>query len=410
MKAQRIAREDYRAVEELNAISFGFPFDGEAFDREAEAMFARMDTRPESVHDKYWRHGWVCKDDQGRVVSSLGAYPYEVYFDGHVVGMAGIGGVCTLPEARRQGCVRTLFGAALAEMFARGQVFSGLYPFSVGYYRQFGYEVCSWIKRCCIPMAAIRAKPYPGSFSAYRKGELGGFEEVYAQYAPAYNLAARRRPEDWHGIRKLDPAKDQVYGYLYRNAQGQPRGYVFFKKEMEGDKRVMVCSASFRPMAFCAADRESFDAMLSFAKGFAAYYDEVVVEVPGDQMPEFLLDERVSQTHAPYAMARVVNVEQALRLAAYRGAGSARIGVTDPQLPQNTGVWAVAFDQGRAVRVEKVQEQADIQLPIGLFSAMILGDFPLSQIAWRTDAQLYGNREALGQVFYPKSCWMSENY
>lgn len=410
MKAERMRREDYRAVEEINAVSFGFPFDGEAFDREGDERFARMEQQPHGVGDKHWREHWICRDEAGRVVSALGAYPYEVRFDGHVVGMGGIGGVCTLPEMRRRGCVRALFEAALADMFDRGQVLSALYPFSVNYYRQFGYELCSWVKRLRIPMAMIPAKSYPGSVTAYRKGDLDGFAEVYTAFSARYNLAARRREEDWLRISRLEPAKDQVFGYLYRNAQGQPKGYVFFKKEMEGDKRVMVCSASFRPVEFCATDRESFDALLSFLKGFAAYYDEVVLEVPGDQCPEFRLPERVEQTHGPYAMARVVNVEQALRLAAYRGAGSARIGVTDPQLPQNTGVWAVAFDQVRAARVERTDGPADIQLPIGLFSALILGELPLSQLAWHPDAQLTGDPETLGRVFPAKACYLSESF
>ena len=54
------------------------------------------------------------------------------------------------------------------------------------------------------------------------------------------------------------------------------------------------------------------------------------------------------RTLAHVGMARVVNVEQVLSLAEYRGEGTARIAIWDEQVEQNNGCFTVTFAGGRA--------------------------------------------------------------
>ena len=319
-------------------------------------MFARMDTRPESVHDKYWRHGWVCKDDQGRVVSlPWGPTPMRCISTA-MWWVWRVSAVCTLPEARRQGCVRTpCSGPRWREMFARGQVFSRAVPLLGGLLPPVRLRVCSWIKRCCIPHGRDSGQALPGQLQRLPQGGAGRLRGGLRAVCPGLQPGGSPPTRDWHGIRKLDPAGIRFMGISTATPRDSP-GICLFQKGDGGRQAGDGVLGQLRPMAFCA-DRESFDAMLSFAKGFAAYYDRWSSRCPATRCPEFLLDERVSQTHAPYAMARVVNSSKRCAWRPTGGAGSARIGVTDPQLPQNTGVWAVAFGQGQAVRVEKVQSR-----------------------------------------------------
>ena len=55
--------------------------------------------------------------------------------------MGGIAGVATWPENRRQGHVSTLLKHALQEMKSKGQTLSFLHPFSIPFYRKFGWEL-----------------------------------------------------------------------------------------------------------------------------------------------------------------------------------------------------------------------------------------------------------------------------
>ena len=74
--------------------------------------------------------------------STFAVTDFTQFFDGNRVKMGGIGGVATLPSHRRKGGIRSIFQAALTDMYENGYEISYLYPFSTAYYRKFGYENC----------------------------------------------------------------------------------------------------------------------------------------------------------------------------------------------------------------------------------------------------------------------------
>lgn len=75
----------------------------------------------------------------GVAVAKAAIIPMTMNVRGSVIPMGGIGGVCTMPVARRGGHVRELMLRAIQEMHADGQAVSTLYPFKTSYYETFGY-------------------------------------------------------------------------------------------------------------------------------------------------------------------------------------------------------------------------------------------------------------------------------
>lgn len=79
--------------------------------------------------------------DGGNVVGQLLILPLNMTIHGENYEMGGIGFVATYPEYRQQGIIKKLMTASLKEMQQRGQTISVLAPFSVSFYRYFGWEL-----------------------------------------------------------------------------------------------------------------------------------------------------------------------------------------------------------------------------------------------------------------------------
>ena len=121
------------------------------FTREESADFNRLCSLcfsyPLGENDLYaseedCRDSFALFDDAGKLQGGLIAHDFATTFCGREVRMAGIGGVVSRPEQRRQRTIRRVFERMLPVLYERGVTLSALYPFSHEYYRKFGYEQC----------------------------------------------------------------------------------------------------------------------------------------------------------------------------------------------------------------------------------------------------------------------------
>jgi len=79
--------------------------------------------------------------DAQKVVGQLLILPLNITVHGKRYAMGGIGFVATYPEYRQQGIIKKLMTEALLKMRENGQSVSVLAPFSVSFYRYFGWEL-----------------------------------------------------------------------------------------------------------------------------------------------------------------------------------------------------------------------------------------------------------------------------
>lgn len=94
-------------------------------------------------------------DDAGRLVAQVVALPYEQYWGGRPVPMAGVAGVAVHPGARSQGLVRQLMGALVGRARERGQLVSALYPTAPRIYRRLDWEVVGSLDTTRLPLQAL---------------------------------------------------------------------------------------------------------------------------------------------------------------------------------------------------------------------------------------------------------------
>ena len=406
MIVRKITPQEFLQAEEIGNIAFEFS----AKKTTLEERLKQIKESPSSRPDHYSLCRWAAFDDDGTMMGSISTYPYQIRFDGKSVGMSGIGFVSTLPGYRRRGAIRGCFEQAFREMKELGQVFSALYPFSVEYYRQFGYELTPQTVEWTVPLSSIPNYEGKGSYHLYRPGEdLSDYHLIYRDFVSGYNLAAIREDLDFSPF-TLDPVESKAYWYLYRNEKGVPKGYLRFYKETVDKERRMDCGTPFRGVEFCFRDIEGLKGLLSFVKSFAANYDSLVLSLPADIPLELFLGEAngITRKISFAGLYRVVDAVPVLMAAAYRGDGALSIEIADKSAPWNEGVFTVEFQDGKAIRAEKTEAAPQISMGIEDFTRLISGCYEGQEIRLMPHVTIHQETSAIDQIFYRKPIWLHD--
>lgn len=387
--------EEYKRTLEVFAIAFEAEASRQSTSGEEVARVLRQ---PANREERYWQERWAAFDPQGDMMGFLIGFPATVRFDGHEAVCTCIGGVSSLPQHRGQGVIAGCFRRHLEDSYQSGAVFSYLYPFSTVFYRQFGYEVCAETVEWSFDTATIPAFPEARGQAVLNENgsvqaEIG---EVYRSFAARYNMSFVREECDWGQAISQHPAYDHHYTYLWRNRDGQPKGFLTYRKEYDeqAGQSVMICRS------FCYADEEGLRGLLGFIRSFRSHMQRVQLSLPRDAALERALPEvsgRCKREVRFTGMGRIINVRQALELARYQGSGSIALQVSDPCVEENNRVFRVTFRDGRCEQVEE-GDTPELALGVGELSRLLLGACGPFEM---TDSRLR-------QVFFPKPLFICD--
>lgn len=391
MIIRKASAQELRRSEEVRAVGFEY------------AIQPETDAAPAEDSTKWYL---ALTEDESEAMGTVGVGTYPVFFDGNTCLMGGIGGVATLPQYRRRGCIRGCFDLALREMYADGYVLSYLFPFSSAYYRQFGYE--SFLERLVVTVKLDTLRPLKtdGSHILVKPGnpmteEIRALDRIREK---KYNLMVQHDEEFYSWTRRADPAVQKEYTYVYLSADGTPKAYTTFRPDVTPNGRVHRCSR------FVFHDREGFHGLMNLFKSCAADHTAVQFTLPCDSsmlyLPQELALGSVEISHQMQGSVRVVNVKAALEMARYRGSGSAVLRILDPMLPENNRSFAVVFENGRAKSVTETAAEPDAVLEIATFSALLMGAAEFEDAAAHFGGLEVRNGEALSQVFFPKKAFL----
>jgi len=299
--------------------------------------------------------------------AKLTILPLRAYLHGKAFDMGGIAGVATWPENRRQGHVSRLLKHALNEMKNAGQTISFLHPFSIPFYRKFGWELYAEYKKYVIPVHKFPPKTETPGRIVRDAADLPALDSVYRSFASRYNGTLLRNDEWW----KQSVLDDDGHSVIYYSADGEPQGYALYElkdKELACDEFVFL-------------NEEARSALWTFFANHDSRIEQVSLKmVPvDDELPFLLPDPRVSQETVPYFMARIVDLKSLLEQ--YPFMRDAEVGITlkvqDAAAPWNDGVWRLSVNnegRGEAELLElKEGTEADLTLDIQALSAILTG-------------------------------------
>ncbi|MDR0316539.1 MAG: GNAT family N-acetyltransferase [Treponema sp.] len=406
VEIRRLMPEDLPQLHRMHAVVYN---ERREFPQEQEKEEADDDADPLD-HPAEWSWGAF---ENGKLLSGMLEIEFLMRFDGKSVKMSGVGGVGTLPEARRGGLVQRIFEKLLSGAYEKGVIFSNLTPFSHDYYRKFGYEIACARNEINIPTKNFtKIKPTGELVQIFPGDDTSALQEVHAAYISNINHGICRDywPDNrgWKRFTGSDPFATGTFLYLWKDETGTARSYIKYK-DQEGDEEHNM---SVRELAF--VNREGLYGALSIVGGLSAQYRELHWEMPTFIDPfDFSGDSwNIDQHIIPKDMTRVINVKAALEKMRFPpGEDEYIIEVEDTNIPANSGRYLVEFGP-EGSRVSLTKKDAHLRCNICSLSQLVTGYRSLENalISRQSGIELNGKRETLIRVFTLRPQHITEQF
>ncbi|MCL2440760.1 MAG: GNAT family N-acetyltransferase [Treponema sp.] len=354
-------------------------------------------------HPADWAWGFF---DGKKLLAGMFEVDYLMRFDGHSVKMSGISGVGTLPEMRKGGLVRQIFGKLLPEAYEKGVVFSNLTPFSHDFYRKFGYEITCVRNSITISTGDLSEIRMKGEFTHILPGDdTSLLAEVHSAYIENINHGIHRDywPDNraWKIFTKDDPYTTGTYLYLWKDENGKASSYIKYHDVVEdGDHNMSVYELAF-------INKKGLYGALSIAGGLSAQFQNFKWLMPAFIDPfDFTGDAWSVETELkPRDMTRIINVKTALELMRRpHGEGEYIIKVTDDNISANSGKYLVQFG-AEGAKVSVTSKNEDLSCDILTLSQLVTGYRSLENAMYSRSTpesaalEVIKNEETLKRVF-----------
>lgn len=346
MNIRKLTKDDYNQFSEVSASAYIYNIEETEFVESVDNFGAFI-------------------NDGETLISQLECGARENYYCNTTVKCAAIGGVASKPEYRRMGGVRALFNNVFRYAYDNGVAISILYPFSISYYRLFGYET---VLRCINAECSFKAFE---KIERYNDVTLATEEnkekliDTYKKLAPEYNLMfARPNGEGFC----FTPYKDCCYTYFLNDEAHS--GYVTLTLD-RASRKVNV-------KEFLFADKCALLRLLGFIRVFDGNYDFVSFSKLPVSSPVFevIEDENrlVKRSYVYDGQARILNMEKILESTVYpKEKGSFSVKITDEIIPENNGIFTVDYENGNGTVKKNVTSSFDLSLDMPAASRLILG-------------------------------------
>jgi len=309
-------------------------------------------------------------DDDGTLLGGMWMIEMNCRFEGHDCPFLGIGGVVTDPAERRRGAIRQIFEEGLPRLRNAGFVFSALYPFSHVFYRKFGYELGIVKRMAKFSPSSLRSDLHQAASIRRILPEEpdGGMQQVYEKYIANKNLAVIRSVDHWRDLRRGTPWENLKYSYVLYNEEKEPMAYwVGTMAKGEDGATLTVADMAYT----CREGMESIFAMFRTMNEVG----NIHTLAPQDMPLRYLMNDpyNMSEEASCGGMVRVMDVEKALAmLPAPALVGSCTVEVSDQQIPENNGRFAIASD-GEKLTVRRTDAAPDLKCTINGLSALVVG-------------------------------------
>lgn len=283
---RRITASEVDDAIKLSEYSFKYQLEGEA--RAKRASFMQ-------------NHIIFGAFQEDNMIAKTHVIPLRLLIDNEEYSMGGIASVSTYPEYRRKGLVNQLMAKALKTMKEEGHIISYLHPFDVNFYRKYGYELISNLKKTEVANKDFNYyKEVEGRLERKRTFEdIEIINRIYKSYISNYNGMLIRNEKWW---------RENAYdgGYLpviYFDKYNEAKGYIFYKIK---DNIIDV-------QEFIYLDEDSRRGLWNFIANHDSMVEKLEITTPDDEEMSFLFYNPAVKTEIiPYFMGRIVLVKEFL--------------------------------------------------------------------------------------------------
>lgn len=300
---------------------------------------------------------------EGEMIAKTHIIPHSILVDGKEYAMGGIASVSTYPEHRRKGIVNRLMDTALLTMKEAGQVLSYLHPFDVSFYRKYGYELISSLKKLTVNSRDLNF--YKGVTGTIKRTSpeivLADISGVYHQFARQYNGMLVRRDKWWR-----DTKFHGNTAAVHYDEQGSPTGYILYA----------INSNTLEVKEHVYLNENSRRSLWNFIANHDSMIEKVEILTTEHEPMAFLFQNPAVKTEIiPDFMGRVVLVKEFL--SGYIEGSTViqplTLAIEDSSAEWNTGVYTIS-DKGISFSPGlDGKHAADLSMDIRGFTVLLLG-------------------------------------
>lgn len=298
--------------------------------------------------------------DEEKLAAKLQILPLNINIRDMQLKMAGIAGVATYPEYRRNGYVKDLLHHTLLMMREKGFSISMLHPFSVPFYRKYGWELFCDRLICEVDSdnLVMQERVYGRIKRCTKEAHNEDIEDIYQQYASSFSGMLVRDSNWWSSSVYQD-----YLGAVYYDPMHRPTGYMLYKIK---DGEMIV--AEFVPL-----NAEARKGLWNFICQHDSMISKLTITTYKDDPLFYTLKEpRVRAKVTPYFMVRIVDTEQFLNQYPFNWSNSGEaitLTITDSFAAWNNKTFILKNKQIQTVE----KRDTGIEMTINELSAILFG-------------------------------------
>ena len=385
MLIRKLTKDDFQQFSEVSASAYIYDVDETEFLESVDNFGAFI-------------------NDGKTLISQMECGLRESFYCGQLIGCAAVGGVASKPEYRRMGGVRETFNTVFRHALNEGACVSILYPFSIEYYRKFGYEnIQRSIHAECLFKAFDNIERF-NEVTLAREEHKDIIKSIYNDIAKKNNMMfARENYETFC----FTPYKNCLYTYFVN--RDDAKGYVTFTLNRSA-RTVNISELLF-------SNKTALLNLLGFVKIYDGNYDVVHFDKLPVNSPVFevIRDENrsVKRTYTYEGQGRILDVKKILELTEYPAErGSFSVKITDIQLEQNNGIFTVNYENGKCTVEKDASTDYDLALDIPAASRIILGreGLTLDEISYINNVEIKSDCADFLKAFPKKTTLFYDNF
>ncbi|MCH1627002.1 GNAT family N-acetyltransferase [Ferdinandcohnia quinoae] len=342
MSVVKITEDRYRESMRLSEYAFQYKILKEDIEKRLENM-------------KNHQIFGVYEEDQ--LVAKLNLLSLHINIGERILKMGGIAGVATYPEFRRRGYVKEMLTDVLMKMRANGQTVSMLHPFSVSFYRKYGWELFSNRLKTSMKKAdLVMHAAAPGTIKRYTENTpVQEVARVYEQYVRGFSGMLVRTEDWWENV------IDDLNCAIYFDCDNSLKGYMLYS----------IKDSKMEVEEFIAVSSEARSGLWNFICQHDSMIDDLeIITYEKEPLLFSLENQKIKRELTPYFMVRIVDVEEFLKQYQFYNQARIVLEVTDPHAPWNEKSFSINDNE---VTIVDSGDYPKVKLSINALSTILFG-------------------------------------
>lgn len=367
MEIKKVPPSDYEQIYRLRDYSFSSVYEG-AKKEDFQYWVANSTT--------------LAAYEENQLIGQLLVLPLNMTVHGVNMPMGGIGLVATYPEHRNKGVMKKLMQQALVSMRKNGQLVSVLAPYSVSFYRYFGWELFVDKAHYTIPHTAFpdfgkqQDDVQRFSFSHLNPQLFHAVQQFHNEICANKNGAMLRNEAWWKRIERRQPTSHFAV--------------VYEAQEVVGYIRYSIDQLTFEVHDFIVKNYYAEQALWRYITAHAASVEKICGVTSLEEQMGFLFQEPQYQRELTRdVMVRIVDVEQFLQRYNWRELDtSLYLHISDSFCEWNEALYEInKFGKITKVNEENVKKEHILRLTINHLSTLLLGYISMERLVYLTNVK-----------------------